>query len=99
MDCQWVIFGSMGGMEIEKCDLKKLFVKRINLHFSTLKSRSNAYKADLIKDFSKDILPAIEKGEIKPIINKTFKLSEVSEAHKHMEGNKNIGKIVCTNDL
>jgi tumor protein p53-inducible protein 3 len=38
-------------------------------------------------------------GELKPIIDSVYKMSEVSEAHLKMEKNLNIGKIVMVNDL
>jgi NADPH:quinone reductase len=35
-------------------------------------------------------------GVLKPIIAKTFKLEEIAEAHRYMESNEQIGKIVVT---
>jgi len=39
-------------------------------------------------------MPRFQQGEIKPIIDKVFDWKEVQEAHRYMEANKNIGKIV-----
>ena len=36
------------------------------------------------------------KGDFKPRIDKTFKLTEIVEAHRYMEANAQIGKIVVT---
>ncbi|WP_263373237.1 zinc-dependent alcohol dehydrogenase family protein [Granulicella aggregans] len=38
----------------------------------------------------------IEAGDFKPKVDKTFPLSEIVEAHKYMESNAQIGKIVVT---
>jgi len=38
----------------------------------------------------------IEKELIKPVIDKVFKLEQVSDAHRFMESNDSIGKIVLT---
>jgi NADPH:quinone reductase-like Zn-dependent oxidoreductase len=38
----------------------------------------------------------IEAGDFKPKIDKTFPLAEIVEAHKYMESNAQIGKIVVT---
>jgi NADPH:quinone reductase-like Zn-dependent oxidoreductase len=35
-------------------------------------------------------------GKLKPIIAKTFSLSEIREAHRYMESNQQLGKIVVT---
>ncbi|MYG41553.1 MAG: zinc-binding dehydrogenase, partial [Rhodobacteraceae bacterium] len=40
------------------------------------------------------VFPYLETGRIKPIMDSTFKLDEVVEAHKKMESSKHIGKIV-----
>ena len=38
----------------------------------------------------------LNSGKIKPVISKTFSLDEVVEAHRFMESNEQIGKIVLT---
>ena len=99
IDCQWVYYGGLGGTVLQEFNLAKLMGKRIQLLFTTLKSRSNEYKAQLVSDLTDHFLPLFESGEVKPIIDKTYKFSEMSLAHERMESNANIGKIVCTNDL
>lgn len=99
MDCQWVLYGGMGGVNIPDFSLKSFLAKRIQFLCSTLKSRSNEYKADLIAKFAKDYLPLFDSENLKPMIDKTFKYSEMSLAHEYMENNLNKGKIVCINDL
>ncbi len=42
------------------------------------------------------IFEKIEAGAFKPRIAKTFKLDEIVEAHRYMESNQQIGKIVVT---
>jgi NADPH:quinone reductase-like Zn-dependent oxidoreductase len=46
--------------------------KRISLISTTLKTRSDKYKADLVQDFSKTALEGFEQGVLKPIIYKTY---------------------------
>ena len=40
-----------------------------------------------------------KNGSLKLIIDKVFKLSDVVNAHKYMESNASIGKIILANDL
>jgi NADPH:quinone reductase-like Zn-dependent oxidoreductase len=42
------------------------------------------------------ILEGLADGRLKPIIAKTFSLEEIVEAHRYMESNEQIGKIVVT---
>lgn len=44
----------------------------------------------------KFILDALASGKLKPIIAKTFPLDEIVEAHRFLESNQQIGKIVVT---
>ncbi len=73
--------------------------KRANIHFTTLRNRSNDYKSNLISRFAADCLEDFTKGTLKPIIDKIFSLSQASDAHRYMESNENIGKILLKQDL
>jgi NADPH:quinone reductase len=44
----------------------------------------------------KFVTEGLTAGVLKPIIAKTFKLEEIAEAHRYMESNEQIGKIVVT---
>ena len=57
-----------------------------------------------IKDIAKDLAaaaelrakvwPLLESGQVKPVMDSVFDLSEAADAHAHMESNAHIGKIV-----
>ncbi len=94
MDCTWITFGLMGGSKIKEFDINKFMKKRIHWIFSTLRNRSDDYKSNLIKEFSKDILPYFDSGRLKPIVDTVYNVENINEAHKKMEENKNIGKIL-----
>jgi NADPH:quinone reductase-like Zn-dependent oxidoreductase len=38
----------------------------------------------------------LEKGDFNPRIDRVFPLSQIVEAHRYMESNEQIGKIVVT---
>ena len=42
------------------------------------------------------ILNGLEQGKLKPVIARTFALDQIVEAHRYMESNQQIGKIVVT---
>ena len=44
----------------------------------------------------KYIFEGISSGELKPVIDRIFPLSEIVEAHRYMESNLQCGKIVVT---
>lgn len=99
MDSRWVIYGSMGGLKVDSANLVKPLLKRSQILFSTLKSRSDDYKAQLVRDMYEECRPKFISGELRPIIDRQFKLSEVAQAHAYIESNQSIGKVILTNDL
>lgn len=76
MDSRWVIYGTMGGFKIKEANLMKLIGKRASIHTSTLRNRSDTYKKDLLANMERDCWPSFENGELKPIIDKVYSLSE-----------------------
>lgn len=73
--------------------------KRANLHFTTLRNRSDDYKTDLIQKFNTHCMSDFQEGNLRPIVDKVFNMSDIAQAHEYMEKNENIGKIIIKNDL
>jgi NADPH:quinone reductase-like Zn-dependent oxidoreductase len=40
------------------------------------------------------VVPAIAAGQIHPVIDRRFPLAEIADAHRYMETNANVGKVV-----
>lgn len=51
---------------------------------------------ELRKQAEKYVFDKLQSGAFRPKIAKTFKLAEIVEAHRYMESNEQIGKIVVT---
>ena len=84
----------MGGNKVET-NLGLFLRKKLSVHGSTLRDRTLEQKGSLIKRFSRDVLPALASGELRPIVDKRhFALDEIVEAHRYMEANQNFGKII-----
>ncbi|XP_028398466.1 quinone oxidoreductase PIG3-like [Dendronephthya gigantea] len=94
IDGRWILYGLLGGANVEGRFLASLLRKRVSLIATTLRSRSLEYKKQLVEAFSKHALPGFEKGTLKPIVDKIFKITDIQQAHMMMESNMNIGKIV-----
>jgi NADPH2:quinone reductase len=88
-----VIINTMKDAE-SRLNMKKVMVKRLTITGSTLRARSPEFKGAIAEKLRNNIWPKIESGEIKPVIYKTFPLSDASKAHKLMESSEHIGKIV-----
>lgn len=94
VDGRWVLIGMLGGSKVDEIDLMSLMGKRVHLKGTLLTPRSDEYKQELTNDFAKNALPLFKQGKLKAIVDRIFPMEETSEAHRHMEANKNIGKII-----
>jgi tumor protein p53-inducible protein 3 len=93
-DGRLIVLATFGGGRVDEFDLRKILTKRLSVIGPTLRSRSLDYQIKLTKEFSDFALPTVENGILRPVIDSVFEWDDVSEAHKYMEANKNIGKIV-----
>mmetsp|Transcript_12858 Transcript_12858/g.8966 ORF Transcript_12858/g.8966 Transcript_12858/m.8966 type:complete len:167 (+) Transcript_12858:561-1061(+) len=99
LEARWVVFGTLGGGAVENINMAPILSKRASIRGSTLKTRSNEYKKDLIKSVADNCVPLFKDGKFGYNIHKEFKLSEVHEAHKLVETNTTTGKVIMINDL
>lgn len=75
MDGKWVIYGSLGGMQVEKLNIALLFRKRANLHHTTLRNRSDEYKSELVTRLKEECLEGWVNGSLKPILDRVYGFS------------------------
>lgn len=54
------------------------------------------HKPDVLKRCLENVVKLVEQGVFKPQGGKTFKASEIAEAHTFLEGRKSTGKVACT---
>ncbi|MBL8836044.1 MAG: NAD(P)H-quinone oxidoreductase [Alphaproteobacteria bacterium] len=77
-------------------DLNPLMRKRITLTGSTLRPRTPAQKGVIGMELKRVAWPLIEAGKVRPVIHATFPLKDAAEAHRVMEADTHIGKLVLT---
>jgi putative PIG3 family NAD(P)H quinone oxidoreductase len=68
--------------------------RRLTLTGSTLRPRPVEFKTMVADEIAKTVWPYVEGGRLKPVIDRTFPLSEAAAAHARMEAGEHIGKIV-----
>lgn len=91
-----VIINAMKG-RIAELDLMRVMVKRLTITGSTLRARDPEFKGLIAKKLEEHIWPFLASGEIKPVINRTFEMGEIQQAHQLLESGDNMGKIVVSN--
>ena len=83
----------MNGAQVE-LNLLPLMLKRLVLTGTTLRARHVDEKAELRADMQSRFWPAVQSGEIKPILDSTFPARDAEAAHARMAAGGHIGKIV-----
>ena len=94
-DGRLVIIAVQGGVKSE-FNAGMVLRKRLTITGSTLRPRSLAFKSDIAQSLRAKVWPLIESGAIKPVIHSTFPAADAAQAHKLMESNEHVGKIVLT---
>ncbi|MTC82245.1 zinc-binding dehydrogenase [Providencia stuartii] len=78
-------------------NLMPLMIKRLIHTGSTMRSRTVAEKSSIAAELKQHVWGMLQKGELKPFVNKTYPLDQVADAHRHMESGDLYGKIVLIN--
>lgn len=92
-DARLVQIGLQRGVKAE-INLLPVMLKRLTLTGSTLRARSDEFKADIAEQLRSHVWPLLATGRIKPVIDSTFALNDAALAHEHMESGRHIGKII-----
>lgn len=92
-DGRHVTIAVLGGMKAE-LNMAVIMSRRLTLTGSTLRPRSDAFKAALADEILANAWPIFTSGELAPIMDQTFPMAEAAAAHARMEAGEHIGKIV-----
>ena len=88
-----VTIATLGGREAT-IKIGAMMVKRQTLTGSTLRPRTDEFKALLARDIRENVWPAVAEGELRPAMDQAFVLRDAAEAHARMESGEHVGKIV-----
>jgi putative PIG3 family NAD(P)H quinone oxidoreductase len=98
MDGRLVQIGFMEGEPTAPVDFRRILGRRLTITGSTLRPRTAEEKGHIAAALRREVWPLIEHGVVKPVVYRTFPLAEAAAAHRLMESNEHIGKIVLTLD-
>jgi NADPH:quinone reductase len=88
-----VTIAVLGGAQAT-INMAGLMVRRQTITGSTLRGRSNAFKALLAEEIARTVWPLAEQGQLRPAMDRVFPLAEAGAAHARMEAGEHVGKIV-----
>jgi len=93
MDGTIVQVGLMGGAKAS-VNVGLILAKRVTWIGTTLRARPVERKLALSQRFIAEMLPLFDSGAMRPVIDSRYALDDIADAHRHMEANANVGKIL-----
>lgn len=93
LDGRWVNIGLMGGRRAE-LDLAQLLGKRIQLIGSTLRSRSDAFKGELVAQLTEKVWPLFASAALQAQADEVFAWTDAEAAFARLASNQVNGKVV-----
>ena len=88
-----VVIGLQGGTKGE-LDLGALLAKRASVLATSLRSRPAREKAEIVAAVRAHVWPEVDRGRVRPVVDRVLPLEQAAEAHRVLESSAHIGKIV-----
>ena len=95
-----VIIGLQGGTKAE-LHIGKLLAKRASVHATALRARpatGPGGKAEIVAAVRRDVWPDVERGVVRPIVDRRLPMSRAAEAHRVVAASEHIGKVLLLAD-
>ena len=90
----WLVIIGMQGGRAGELDIGQLMAKRAKVTSSALRPRPVPEKAEIVAAVGSSLWPAIEAGEIRPVVDRVLPIEKAAEAHRVVEASEHIGKVV-----
>ncbi len=89
-----VYIAFLHGAKLEDADISRIMMKRLTITGSTLRIRTDAYKAALAAKVREHVWPMIESGAFKPVVEAVFDLEDADQAHQRLDSGGHVGKVI-----
>jgi NADPH:quinone reductase-like Zn-dependent oxidoreductase len=75
-------------------DLDLLALKRIRLIGVTFRTRTKEERIECVQRCAADLWEPLADGRLQPVVQRSFRMEDINEAHEYMERDEHIGKLV-----
>jgi len=93
LEGRYAIIAFLQGPSAE-LNMRVVLGRRLTITGSTLRPQSTEEKSRIADDVRRGVLPLLESGQVRPIIDSTFSLNDAAAAHELMESSTHRGKLV-----
>jgi NADPH2:quinone reductase len=98
VDGRLIQIGLMSGEATASVDLRRVLGRRLTITGSTLRPRTVEEKGEIASALLREVWPLVNRGAVKPVVFRTFRLADAAGAHRLLESGEHVGKIVLTSD-
>lgn len=88
-----VLVGTMAGRETAIA-LGMVLGKRLTIVGTVLRARPLEEKILATRAFAAQVVPLLERGTVRPVVDRVFPLTQIADAHHYLESNATFGKVV-----
>jgi NADPH:quinone reductase-like Zn-dependent oxidoreductase len=74
--------------------LPTMLDKRLSIFGTVLRNRTASEKAGLTTEFARMVVPALDEGELRPVIDEIIALDDAATAYALLESGDTFGKLV-----
>jgi len=90
-----VVVGLSRGARSE-INLGALLAKRVTIVGTVLRARPLEEKIEAARLLERQICPLLQRGRLKPVIDRVYRLEQAAEAHEYLASNASFGKVLVT---
>lgn len=91
-----VVLGTLTGAHAGTIDLGRVLRQRLTIVGTAMRSRGPQERAELVEQFTTEILPHVATGVLRPVVERVFPWDEAAAAYAMLASNTAFGKIVLT---
>lgn len=88
-----VLVGTIAGREATLA-LGTVLGKRLTIIGTVLRARPLEEKILATRAFARQVVPLLERGAVRPVVDRVYPLDQIADAHRYLESNATFGKVV-----
>jgi putative PIG3 family NAD(P)H quinone oxidoreductase len=88
-----ILIGTVAGTQTP-LDLRRILTRRLTIRGTVLRARPLEEKILATRAFAAEVVPLLARGIVRPVVDSTFDLDRIADAHRHLESNATFGKVV-----
>ena len=92
---RWIMIATLAG-DIAPVNLKTMYKLATRIIGNTLRARTPAMKAEILKSLVRDVWPKVESGDVRATIFQVLPIQQAEEGQALLQEGKSVGKVVLT---